>query len=158
MEDLIPIFGILASTGSLVLIVWLVVDYLRRRQQTQAAAEFHARLLDRITSTKDLSDFLNSDGGRRFMDSLALQREDTPQQRVLRSMSAGIVLTVLGFGLAIYTSEIPARRDVALAVGFMSALALSIGIGLLLAAWGTVKLSRRLGLLEAPAASELPTR
>jgi len=158
MAELIPIFGILASGASMVLIVWMVMDFLRRRQQARSAAEFHARLLDRITSTKDLADFLNSDGGRRFMDSLALQREDTPQQRILRSMSAGIVLTVLGIGLAMFTSEIPYHPEFALSVGFMSALALSLGIGLLLATWGTVKVSQRLKLIDTPAASNLPTQ
>ena len=69
MEDLIPIFGILASTGSLVLIVWLVVDYLRRRQQTQAAAVFLDLALTRGDDFALLGLFL---GGVRNDDSAHL--------------------------------------------------------------------------------------
>ena len=151
MEDFIPIVGILISGASIVLIVWMVADYLRRKQQARLAAEFHGKLLDRLGSTKDFSDFLNSDGGARFLDSLALQRDNTPQQRMLRSMSAGIVLTVFGIGLAMYTGEIPYWKDFALGVGFLSAVSLSLGVGLLAATFGTLKMSQRLGLLNPPA-------
>ena len=157
MNDLIPIVGILAGCGSIVFIIRTVMGYAQRRQQARVAAEFHAKLLDRLGSTKDFSEFLNSDGGTRFLDSLALQRDDTPQQRMLRSMSTGIVLTVLGLGLAMYTSEIPPAQDLELGVGFLAAVSLSLGIGLLLATWGTLKMSQRLGLLNPPTVPPLTT-
>jgi hypothetical protein len=67
-------------------------------------------------------------------------------------MSTGIVLTVLGIGLAMYSGEIhdPYDHDFAYGVGFLSAISLSLGVGLIASAWGTMKLSRRLGLLEPP--------
>jgi len=159
MEGLIPIFGILASGGSLVLIVWMVADFLRRRQQARIVAEFHARLLDRLGSTKDFADFMNSAGGARFLDSLALQRETTPQQRILRATASGIVLTVLGIGLAMFNGELhyPTHSDLADGVGFLSAISLSLGIGLLLAAAFTERVARRFGMIHPAGTEQAPS-
>jgi hypothetical protein len=152
MNDLIPIVAILASFGSALFVVWTVMAFVQRSRQTRVAAEFHSRLLDRLGSTKDFSEFLNSEGGSRFMDSLALQREATPQMRVLRATSAGIVLSALGMGLAILSGEMSQAydRDFANGVAFLSAISLSLGIGLILAAWATTKVAKRLGLLDEP--------
>jgi hypothetical protein len=152
-ELLIPILGMVGGLGSFVFVVWMVASFLSRRQQVNAAAEFHARLLDRLGSTKDFSDFMNSEGGARFLDTLALQRQNGPQERVLRATASGIVLTILGIGLAMFSGEIPSRREFALAVGFLSAISLSLGIGLLLAAGLTERLARRFGLIR-PAGSD----
>jgi hypothetical protein len=159
MSSLIPIISVIAVFGSAVSIVWLLTDSARRGQQAKMAADFHGKLLDRLGSTRDFSDFLNSDGGSRFLDSLALQRESTPQDRTLRAMASGIVMAALGIGLAMFVGEIrgPEEHDFAVGVGFLSAVFISLGVGLLLAAWGTVKLSRRLGLLDPPASRVAPT-
>src|SRR4051812_7312233 len=116
-EAFIPIVGIVGSISSVIFIFWLVARFLTQRQQVNAAAAFHAKLLDRLGSTKDFSDFMNSEGGARFLDTLALQRENGPQERVLRATASGIVLTILGIGLAMFSGEIPSRREIWLAGG-----------------------------------------
>jgi hypothetical protein len=150
MNELIPIVGILAGCGSLAFIIHTTISYAASRHRARMAADFHARLLDRLGSTKDFSEFLNSDGGSRFLDSLALKRDDTPQQRILRATAGGIVLTVLGIGLAMFNGELhyPAQQDLGDVVGFLSAISLSLGIGLLLAAAFTERLARRFGMIH----------
>jgi hypothetical protein len=155
-QAFVPIVGIVGSIGSVVFIVWVVASFLSRRQQVNAAASFHAKLLDRLGSTKDFSDFMNSDGGARFLDTLSLQRENGPQERVLRATASGIVLTILGIGLAMFSGEIPSRREFALGVGFLSAISLSLGIGLLLAAGLTERLARRFGLIRPTRSDQEP--
>ena len=43
--------------------VMIVVDAIRRHRQLRLATEFHARLLERIGSVKELAEFLGSEGG-----------------------------------------------------------------------------------------------
>jgi len=159
MNELIPIVGIIAGCGSLTFIIHTVINYAVGRNRTRVAAEFHARLLDRLGSTKDFSEFLNSDGGGRFLDSLALQRESTPQQRILRATAGGIVLTVLGIGLAMFNGELhyPAQQDLGDVVGFLSAISLSLGVGLLLAAAFTERLARRFGMIRLAGSEQEPS-
>lgn len=154
-----PLIGMVFSGITLLGGAWMVMSFMARKQQARTVAEFHARLLDRIGSTRDFAEFLNSEGGSRFVDSIALRRDVRPKDRAVGGLFTGIVLTVLGVGLAMFAGEIPSQRDFALVVGFLSAIALSLGIGLLVATWGTLTIASRLGLLETdtPRKDEHPT-
>jgi len=143
-----PVIGMVFSGITLLGGAWMVMSFMARRQEARTAAEFHARLLDRIGSTRDFAEFMNSEGGSRFVDSITVRREVRPKDRVVGGLFTGIVLTVLGVGMAMFAGEIPTQRDLALGVGFLSAIALSLGIGLLLATWGTLAIGWRLGLLD----------
>ena len=77
-----------------------IVDGRRRREQIKVMTEFHNRLLDKIGSAKDLSEFLDSDGGSRFLDTMAVDRaKPDARQRLLSSLQYGLVLTALGAGM-----------------------------------------------------------
>ena len=44
--------------------VYVIVDGVRRRQQTRVFTEFHSKLLERIGSAKEFGEFFGSDAGR----------------------------------------------------------------------------------------------
>ena len=128
--------------------VTIIVEAVRRQRQLRLATEFHGRLLERIGSVKELAEFLSSEGGARFLDSLTIERAGRPQTRILQALQSGIVLGALGVGLLAITwirsFSVEARDDLML----FAAAALSVGVGLLLSAAASYVVSKRLRLLD----------
>jgi hypothetical protein len=49
-------------------IVWVLVTGWQRRQHIRVMTDFNNKLLDRMGSVKDFSEFLQTDGAREFID------------------------------------------------------------------------------------------
>jgi hypothetical protein len=119
-------------------------------------AEFHGKLIERIGSARELGEFLTTDAGARFLDSLAMERS-TPQARILRAMQSGLVLLCLGLGLFTFlwwspTLPAPVWDTVMLLATIVSAL----GIGFILSAGASYVLSQRMGILVSPDRTRQP--
>jgi len=72
----------------------------QRSLRLKLTTEFNSKLLDRIGSVKDFNDFLQTEGGVKFMDSLTVERSSSrPQDSILRATQIGIVLIMLGLGV-----------------------------------------------------------
>ena len=140
----VPIFfGMLMGFSGLILTAWviyIIVDGIRRRQQLRANAEFQARLVDRIGSAREFGEFLASEPGARFLATLR-SNESSPAARIL---------------------AIAERLDPNLEplVTFVAAIAVAIGLGLLVSAWLAVRLAGRLGVMarEPHARAQDPSR
>lgn len=104
-------------------------------------AQLHLKLLERFGSGPELADFLNSEAGRRFLVSFAGDRRSVAGRRILHAVQAGIGLVTLGAGL--FTASWLAHEP---PLGVAGALVLTFGIGFLLAAAASHRLSKRLGL------------
>ena len=147
--ELIPIIIVPSLFLTIGWVVYVVSEAFRRRQQSRIAAEFHAKLLDRIGSVRELGEFLNTAGGGRFLDSLTLERETGPHTRILRAVQTGLVLLSLGIGLFMIGWWNPGLPDEGHnVVNVFGTIAVSLGIGLLLSAGASYGLSRRLGLIN----------
>ena len=122
-EVLVPLGG----CAMIVLIVWLG---LRSSQaKTKARTEVQTKLLEKFDSGRELAEFLGSEGSKRLLEELGSERA-SPQERILKSVKAGIVLTALGLGflgLMVQDQEmiVPAMIILALGVGFLVAAAVS---------------------------------
>ncbi|MGE0446417.1 MAG: hypothetical protein AB7P99_14415 [Vicinamibacterales bacterium] len=129
-------------------VISIFVEAFRHRAQVRAAAEFQGKLLDKIGSTQEFGEFLNSAGGAQFLDSMRVKTEAGPHARVLRALQSGIVLSLLGAGLFVLMAvrQLPFDAEDGMAV--FATLALSTGIGLLIASGATMVLSRRMGLMN----------
>lgn len=149
MSDLTPVLAILTVFGSLSFLTWVIVDGLRRKQQLRVMAEFHNKLLDRISNGRELAEFIDSPGGTKFIDSISTERSH-PAQRVLRAVQIGIVLCAAGIGCRVvgWQSTIVAREA---AEGFvvLGIMLLSVGIGYLVSAAAAFALGRGLGVYAA---------
>ena len=116
-----------AFFAAVVLIIWLL---LRQRQaRTQVRAEFHKQLLDKFSTGREFSEFLESKGSQRFLEELWSQKMG-PKEQILRSMRNGIVLAVLGLGMLAlsWTTKgllVPGVLILALGVGFLISTAIS---------------------------------
>ena len=153
----VPISAFIATAW----VIHIVVDGFRRRQQIRLATEFHGKLLDRIGSAKEFGEFLNTTGGTRFLESMTVEREGGGAQiRILRAVQSGFVFLALGLGLFIligstdlglndFDGAFPERRgDEEAGFAVMATICTSVGVGLLLSAFASYGLSKRLGLLD----------
>ncbi len=127
----------LVPFGAFVMIVFIVWFATREKQaKVQARTELHKHLLDKFGSGTELAQFLDTEGGRRMVEDLGTDRV-SPKERTLKRVVAGTVLTCLGAGLLILNS-IFKEAELVMTGGIL----LALGIGFLIAAFVTLRLSK----------------
>ena len=134
--------------GMISFVVWVVVNGWQRRQHVKLVTDFNNRVLERLGSMKDFSDFLHSDGGDRLMRVLTAERGSAgPRNRILVSVQAGVVFLTLGVGLFFVASRATGDEHEALRV--ISTIVLSLGVGLVLSSAASFWVARNLGMFGA---------
>jgi len=126
-------------------IVYTIVEGLRQRARTQTFSEFYSRLLDRMPSPKEFSDFLQTRGGQRFLDTLQVERGH-PIDRVLRAVQAGLVMLFLGLGFVAASSQ--AQWDDHASLRVTGIIFMALGVGFLLSATASFSITKSLGMLK----------
>lgn len=128
MEKLGPLIAFLALFGLVGWIIWLVSKTRQSYHKLNLLNDFHNRLLDRIGSAKDFGDFLETEGGRSFLE--ALKSEPTPPRanRTLRWLQGGSIFLVLG-GACLYLQPNFPEDDGFLVLGVLLS---ALGLGFLL--------------------------
>jgi len=138
--------------GSIIWVVYLIVSAIRTRQQVRLSTEFHAKLLERIGSARELGELLSTEGGRNLLDTLVVDRPTAPHQRILRATQVGTVLVTVGLGIllarAFTVSGWP--PEVTAALSMIATVVVATGSGLLVSAKISHSISKKLGLLDAP--------
>ena len=135
-------------------VIWVLVNGRQRSLRLKLTTEFNSKLLDRIGSVKDFNDFLQTEGGVKFMDSLTVERSSSrPQDSILRATQIGIVLIMLGLGVLALGAYFTERYAGAGAGDFevltvVGGIALSLGLGFLISAGVSYRLARALGVLD----------
>jgi hypothetical protein len=125
-------------------IVWVAINGWQRRQQVKVLTDFNSRLLERIGSVKDFSEFLQTDGGAKFMDRVTAG--GTPldiRMSILRAVQTGVVLLALGGGLLLLAWILRARFPFGESEVFTitGVIALSLGVGFLFAGGASYRLA-----------------
>ena len=148
MEFLVPIFIVGFVMGLIGWIAYVVLEILRTRHRVRATTELQGRLIDRL-GAQDIGRFLTSESGSRLLRALS----DRPagngaHVRILRALQSGVVLLSVGVGLFIYMSTRPLTSEAADAVALFATLTTALGIGLLVAAAASYRMSTRMGLLH----------
>src|SRR5262249_36760043 len=134
--------------GMVAFIVWALVNGWQRHQQIKRLTDFNTRLVDRIGSVKDFSEFLQTEGGARFMNDLTVERGSLgPRARILRAIEFGITFISLGVGLIIVGRRFYAMEQ---HEGFtvFGVIALSLGLGCLVSAVASYRVAGMLGVLD----------
>lgn len=162
-EDMLAVlagFGVflafLVLTSVIVWVIRMIVTHRRWNRLSKVQYEVHNKLLDRFTSNDDLLAYVQTPAGKRFLESAPIPLQDEPPMlsapfsRILWSVQAGVVLAIAGFGL-LYVStrfiEEPAQFFMVIGV-----LSVALGGGFIVSAVAAYAISRKLGLLEPPAA------
>jgi hypothetical protein len=129
-------------------VIWVVVNGWQRRQHVKLIVEFNNRVLERLGSMKDFSEFLHSDGGDRLMRVLTAERGSTaPGDRILKAVQSGVVFVAVGLGLCFVAWRTSGDEHEVLTV--ISAIVLSLGLGLMLSSAASFWVARTLGMFEA---------
>ena len=143
-EDiLIPLGGMVLSGW----IIYTIIAGIQNWHQRRTQAIFQSKMLDKIGSVNELGTFLNTDAGTRFLKGLTGEMA-SPQMRILRGAQSGVVLASLGLGLYIYgwfSPEVPA--EVINTTNAIATILFALGVGFLVAAALSYRLSKQMGLL-----------
>lgn len=122
------------------------MGYANARQKRAAAmqSELQRRLLEKFATGEELTAFMNSEAGRRFSD-FELVEATGPYAKILGSIQVGIILTLAGIGVLVVDQTIPIGGE---GLAFVGILGLTIGVGFLLSAAVSHRLSKAWGLIN----------
>lgn len=144
MQELAPMIG---SVSILIVLGWVVKLTLTHRRQLKLAQmqfELQTKLLDKFTTTQDLSDYLRGDVGQRFLGSLTVERS-SPYGRILGSIQASLVLLTGGAALLFLQGRISDAEE---AFVFLGTLGVALGVGFGLSAGVAYALSKAWGVIN----------
>jgi len=151
IEKLTPIVIVPAVFLAFVWIIYIFVQSLRWNRTFKQQSEIHSRLIEKLGTGPDLVAYMETEAGKQFLMASPIapgpefgQRMPNTVSRVLTSLSAGIVLALLGIGFLLLRHAGPDTAEPMLIVG---TLLLMPGIGFILSAGVTWVLAQRLGLL-----------
>ncbi len=145
MQDFVPM---VIGVGVIILIGWVigvVVSALKQRAHLRTQTEFHNRLLEKFGSAAEFTAYLQSEAGQRFFEGLTTERI-TPTTKILGSVQKGAILSLLGIGLLIIGNifSTPQGGDALIIFGV---IALTLGVGFLVSAAISYRLSKAWGLI-----------
>ena len=129
-------------------IFWVGFDSRRRRLIAKSQSELQMKLLDRIGSGKELVEFSQSEGGLRFLESLTLVGQGKGANgsgaigKILGSIQKGVILSLLGLGLLFVGWKYQLEP-----FSILGVLTLALGLGFLISAAISYKLSKGVGLI-----------
>ena len=107
-------------------------------------SEERSRLLERFSSSQDLTEFLNSAAGSRLLEKGGAPAN--PVRTLSGTVTAGIITLFTGVGFLFLAGELPGfDSDGFLIPGILGVMA---GIGILVSAFVSAKLYKRAGLLH----------
>ena len=118
----------------------------------RSRADLQTKLLDRLGSGREVVEFCQTEGGKQFIEALSMGTVDSPTskgsptERILGSVQKGIILTLLGLGFLLLAERFQ-RDDPGDVFMVIGTVGLSLGIGFLLSAGVSYRLSRSMGLL-----------
>ena len=134
------LFPFLLSTCGF--IVWVLVDGRRRGLTTKGRTEFYNHMMEKFGSAREFTEFVQTEGGRRFLDSFSTERLG-PIDRILGSIQKGAILGIVGLGCLFLGWKY--GREVFTIIG---TLAVSLGAGFLVSSAISYKLSKGWGLFS----------
>jgi hypothetical protein len=140
-EDVI-LFPILFSLVGF--IVWTTLNTIRRFRTQKLQAQIQTKLLDKFGSGQELLAYVQSEGGKRLLESLTVEQR-TPYGRILGAAQAGTILLLLGIALLFLRGRVTGGEEGLLVAG---SIVFSLGLGFAVSAAVSYFLSKSFGLLN----------
>jgi len=143
----------LVVTGVIVWLIRMVIAHRRWNRLSKIQVDVHTKLLDRFTSNEDLLAYVQTPGGRKFLESAPIPLQDEPRSvaapfsRILWSVQAGVVLAIAGAGLLFVSARL--SDEAAQFFMVVGVLTVALGAGFVVSAIAAYGLSRKLGLLDS---------
>lgn len=121
-------------------LLWLGANHHQKKMQRRS--EERLRIVERFGSAKELSDFLDSDSGRRFLDQFAIKAR-SPAGMVIAGLVVGVLL-IFGGGAFLILAAIEDENFLIVAI-----LVLAAAFGVLAATALSYRLARKFRLLSS---------
>jgi hypothetical protein len=141
VDVLIPmtIFGVFGW------IVWTIATNIRRSKATRVVAELHTKLLDKCAASQELLGYLESEAGRRFLESASISGTN-PASRILNALQGGATLSLVGVALLRVHANVE-HVDFQQFLLVSGAVATATGLGFLISAGVSYLLCKSWGIL-----------
>ncbi len=156
LSDLGGFAAFLVVTSVFVWAIKTLIEQRRWSRLTRMQTEVHSKLLDRFTSNEELLAYIQTPGGRRFLESAPISLESGPRPmsapvgRIFWSLQVGLV--AIGAGIGFDLVSLRAQSEVAELLYGIGVIGLLVGIAFVLSAMVFYSLSRKFGLWQPPAA------
>src|SRR5437016_6385048 len=121
MSEEVILFPILFSLIGFV--IWTIFSTIRRYKTTQLQAGLQTKLLEKFGSGQELLAYVQSDAGKRFLESFAMEQR-TPYGRILGAVQAGVILMLLGIALLFLRGRVAGADE-----GFLISGTITLSIG-----------------------------
>lgn len=139
---------------------WLIKTFVEQRRWSRVSKtqyDVHSKLLDRFASNQDLLAYIETNAGKRFLESAPVPLSVEPKSRplhapvgrILWSVQGGLVILAFGLGLRFVSMSI--EKELVGPMAALGAIVIAIGLGLLASAGAAYLLSRKMGLWQPPA-------
>jgi hypothetical protein len=155
-----PIAAFAAFACFLGALLWMIRVFLENRRWARIfklQSEVHGRLIDKFGSNQELSLYMGTEAGKRFLEAAPISTGLEPDQRVpsavarvLTPLQIGIVLVLLGGGFLLLRHT---RPEMEIPMLILGTIALMPGLGFIISAGITWVLAARLGLMPEAAAT-----
>lgn len=146
MEDLMPIIVLPIMFAAMAWVIGKVVGAFKHRAQIKAQTEFHNKLLEKFGTGEEFAAYLKSEAGKNFFDQMTVELI-SPLSKILNSVRIGVVLTLLGLGVGIFTPQFPGP-DVSNIIFLFGVICTAIGIGFLISSAISYRLVKVWGLVN----------
>jgi len=142
----VPIVAIIMVFGGTVAVFWVVFSTIRRLKVARTQAEVHSKLIEKVGSSQEFLTFLDSESGRQLVASIGIEQPSrNPYNRILTSVQAGVILVCVSIAFLVIGINF---FDVAEGFKILGGLGLALGIGFLISAGLSYRLSKSFGLLD----------
>lgn len=154
------LIGFVTIVGTIGYLLKSLLEYRRWLRLSKVQTEAHSKLLDRFSSNDDLMAYIQTQAGRRFLESAPIPLDpgtrpiSAPIGRILWSVQAGFVIALAGLGVLYVSARMaaggPGEAEIAIPLFAIGIVSIALGAGFVLSAFVSYVLSRRLGLFEPP--------
>lgn len=129
-------------------VITSIVSSMRQRANTRMRAEIYHKLIDKFGSAAELVEFLRSDAGLRLIEEQTVEPSQ-PLARILNSIRLGVSLVLIGGGMILVANiwDWTLGQDIWVVIALGGTVALTAGVGFLIAAAISWKLCDMWGLI-----------
>jgi hypothetical protein len=150
IDQVAPILAMVLCAVTVIWVIRLISESRRWKSTFKLQSEMHGKLIDKFGTNQELLAYMETDAGKRFLEAAPIATEVNQRQvpnvvsRMLTTLQAGVVMTLLGAGLLLVRNSVPDGETTMLILGM---IILMPGIGFTISAGATWALAKRLGLM-----------
>lgn len=125
-------------------VVWAILLWRKMNHKSR----LQNKIVDKFSSGQEFNDFLQSQEGNKFLSFLKFDSSG-PRQKILSSLSAGIILPSLGIAFIIIGQIIPTGKDYFnTSCNAAGIIFVALGVGFLISTFISYKMCKKWGLLD----------